>query len=163
MKKLLKFTLVVWLIMGCDGPQEEPGQGIEILDDERVLVYIMNLGPFIFENEAAMMILSRLDEKGILHDPDLWVRGSFMKETWDDPYIIHKEIMHPDEVDDADMDSTYVYSLSFSVSREMMKYYRLFLETDDKEYLGKVVHTFDPKEIGMALYGNRREFKSITQ
>lgn len=129
-------------------------------------VHTVDLGTIVLEDEAAKKVIDFLEWGEIADHPDLWVRARFFKESWEefDTYTaIYAEGMDPADLSDEEIDSTYFYSLSFSVSRNQMEYYKKYLETGDRKYLGKYLDVYDPKYMGMRIYGNRKQFKGIEQ
>jgi hypothetical protein len=153
------------LIMGCS---ESEKQGVELINEEKLIVHVMDIGTVTLEEEAARIIIEALQHDEILHHPDLWASGRFYKEIlieYDDREYpdIHEERLDPSDVSEAMIDSTHFYSISFSISPEKMNYYKKYLETGDLHYLREHVNIYDPKQLSYRIYGDRKHFGGLQQ
>ncbi len=159
------FISILLLMMGCS---ESEKQGVELIHEEKMKVHVMDIGTVTLEEEAARIIIEALQYQGILDHPDLWARGRFYKETlieYDDKeyYDIQEERLDPSEVSEEMIDSTYFYSIAFSISRDKMNYYKKYLETGDLHYLREHVNIYDPKQLSFRVYGDRKRFEGLEQ
>jgi hypothetical protein len=158
------FWMILALILVSCSNQEK--HGVEVVRENKVKVHTIDLGTIVLEDEAAKKVIEFLEWNEIIDHPDLWVSSRFFKETWEefDEYTaIHEERINPAKLSETEIDSSYFYSVSFSVSRDKMKYYRKYLVTEDKKYLREYLNIYDPKFMGLRIYGDRKRFKGIEQ
>ncbi len=141
-------------------------QVVELISEDKIKVHTVNLGTIVLEDEAAKKVVYFLEWGEIIDHPDLWSTGRFFKEAlveYDEYTAIYEEQVNPAELSEEEIDSTYFYSIDFSVSRDKKKYYMKYHETEDNKYLEKYLDIYDRKYMSMRIYGNRKQFKGIEQ
>lgn len=163
--KNIFMSIFLLLITGCSEPEK---QGVELIHEEKLIVHVMDIGTVTLEGEAARIIIEVLRHDEILHHPDLWASGRFYKEIlieYDDREYpdIREERLDPSDVSEEMIDSTYFYSIAFSISRDKMNYYKKYLETDDLHYLREHVNIYDRNQLSFRIYGDRKRFGGLQQ